>query len=272
MKVICFASPKGGVGKTTLTANLAFALQRLGLKVTVIDFDLQNSLRLHFGMALDDRRGFVADGLQQYDWRQLAIQTRSGVRLLPYGEVSDAQRERFESILANDPDFLAQQLTRLYDGPDSVLLVDTAPGPTPALKALTLSMRPIQVAVLAADSASLALLPSIENGRFFGTNRPSYYVLNMCNMRSVLSRDIFMMLKKRLGDSLLGAVHRDEAIPEAHALQCSVFQHANSSAAAEDLEHIASRLHSILLRHDRPHERKSPDTKRLDLTLATGEA
>lgn len=268
MKVICFASPKGGVGKTTLTANLAFALQGLGLKVTVIDFDPQNSLRLHFGMALDDERGFVAKGLQKYNWRNLTIATSSGVRLLPYGDVSEAQRRHFESQLEDDPNLLAKQLKQLCDEPGRVLLVDTAPGPTAALKAITQTMHPIQVAVLAADSASLALLPSVEGGRFFGTGSPSHYVLNMCEMRSALSRDILMMLKRRLGSSLLGIVHHDEAVLESHALQCSVFQHAASSAAAEDLEQIANRLHSLLLLR----ERKKSESKRLDLALATGEA
>jgi hypothetical protein len=48
MPLICVCSPKGGVGKTTLTANLAYALARSGSKVLALDFDVQNALRLHF--------------------------------------------------------------------------------------------------------------------------------------------------------------------------------------------------------------------------------
>ena len=50
MKVISVVSAKGGVGKTTLTANLATALHRLGVPtVLVVDLDPQNALGLHFG-------------------------------------------------------------------------------------------------------------------------------------------------------------------------------------------------------------------------------
>ena len=53
MTLICVASPKGGVGKTTLTANLAYTFQRQGFNVTVIDFDSQDALKqlqIHIGM------------------------------------------------------------------------------------------------------------------------------------------------------------------------------------------------------------------------------
>lgn len=52
MPVISVCSPKGGVGKTTVVANLAYAFSRAGTKVVVIDFDPQNALRLYFGMSL----------------------------------------------------------------------------------------------------------------------------------------------------------------------------------------------------------------------------
>ncbi|UWN51868.1 Septum site-determining protein MinD [Alcanivorax sp. ALC70] len=49
MALISVDSPKGGVGKTTCAANLAYGIRRLGYRVAVIDFDPQNALRLHFG-------------------------------------------------------------------------------------------------------------------------------------------------------------------------------------------------------------------------------
>lgn len=48
MPLICVCSPKGGVGKTTLAANLAYSLARTGSKVLALDFDVQNALRLYF--------------------------------------------------------------------------------------------------------------------------------------------------------------------------------------------------------------------------------
>lgn len=59
MPVISVCSPKGGVGKTTIVANLAYSFARSGTKVVVVDFDPQNALRLYFGMPLNDERGFI---------------------------------------------------------------------------------------------------------------------------------------------------------------------------------------------------------------------
>ncbi len=44
MKIITLAHQKGGVGKTTLTLNLAFCFRQIGLNVGIIDNDLQGSI------------------------------------------------------------------------------------------------------------------------------------------------------------------------------------------------------------------------------------
>ena len=65
-------------------------------------------------------------------------------------------------------------------------------------------------------------------------------------MRSQLNRDITDFLHGRLAASLLGIVHRDEAVPEANANQTSVFRYAQASSVAADIESIAKNIHRIL--------------------------
>ena len=48
MKVIALVAQKGGVGKTTLTINLAVALNKAGLKTAVFDLDKQDSASIWF--------------------------------------------------------------------------------------------------------------------------------------------------------------------------------------------------------------------------------
>src|ERR1700733_8280287 len=85
MTLICFASPKGGVGKTTLAANVAHQLARGGLRVIALDLDPQNALRLHFGVSLQDTDGFTRRLAGQPDWPSCLRETPCGVSLLPYG-------------------------------------------------------------------------------------------------------------------------------------------------------------------------------------------
>lgn len=243
MTLICVASPKGGVGKTTLTANIAYTLQRQGFNVTVIDFDSQDALKLHFGIAFNDSQGYVVEATSKPYWHEMVKTTSSGIDVLAYGHATREERYRFESFLANNPKALYQALKGFYDSQDDVLLIDTPPGHSVALDAVC-QLKPLCITVLLADSASLAVLPSIEEGSFYpkSTSRHSYYVVNQFDLRSELSRDVYTLFKERLGASLLGAVHRDPAVSEAHALQVSVLQHAYISAVVNDLENIANNL------------------------------
>ena len=66
MPIISVLNLKGGVGKTTLTANLGAALSRLGWKVLLIDIDLQGSMTsLYLSEAeqaeMEGQRRFIGD-------------------------------------------------------------------------------------------------------------------------------------------------------------------------------------------------------------------
>lgn len=48
MKVVSIINYKGGVGKTTITSNLAAGLSQKGYKVLAIDLDPQSNLTFSF--------------------------------------------------------------------------------------------------------------------------------------------------------------------------------------------------------------------------------
>ena len=60
--LIAVASPKGGVGKTTCAAHLAYGIAAAGYRTLALDLDPQNSLRLHFGIPLGEAGGLARGG------------------------------------------------------------------------------------------------------------------------------------------------------------------------------------------------------------------
>ncbi|MFC7610132.1 cellulose synthase operon protein YhjQ/BcsQ [Teichococcus aestuarii] len=114
MPLIAFASPKGGVGKTTLAANVADALCRSGRSVLLLDLDPQNALRLHFGVPLHDTSGFMADLPRRPDWRAQVRRTASGVLLLPHGAMELRAVLEQSLLLEREPALLAAPCARCW--------------------------------------------------------------------------------------------------------------------------------------------------------------
>jgi cellulose synthase operon protein YhjQ len=252
MPLICFASPKGGVGKTTLAANMADALQREGRRVLVIDLDPQNTLRLHFGVPLSDNGGFTADLPRRPDWRNCIRNSASGVMVLPHGAMELRGALGLSAALERDPDLLAAPLRAILADPGLTVIADTPPGPSHAL-AVLVPMASMVVAVLQAEAISAALIPDIDSGRFLGSGTMAALfagrlrvVLNEVDLNSRLSRAAADAVARHLGPRLLGAVSRDETLAEALAMQKLVMEIAPESRAAEDIRAIARAIEAAL--------------------------
>ncbi|WP_192458573.1 cellulose biosynthesis protein BcsQ [Musicola keenii] len=249
MPLICICSPKGGVGKTTVAANLAYTLARSGSKVLAIDFDPQNALRLHFGVALTDTRGYVAKSGDVADWSQSILTTDENIFLLPYGDVTEEQRLAFEHSLETDPLFLQRGLSTVMNYPGLVVVADFPPGPGPALKAMT-NLADLHLVVMLADTASLSVFPHIEGNKLTGeelNHKKGYYLLlNQTDNRRSVSSQVTSFVQQRMADKLIGCVHRDESVAEANASQRSIFDFNPVSAAAFDIELIGKRVASVL--------------------------
>lgn len=252
MPVICLASPKGGVGKTTISANLAHALQRAGRRVLAIDLDPQNALRLHFGIPLEDTGGFMAGLMAGADPASALRETASGVALLPHGALDMAGSLALATALDREPERIAAPLRRLMADPGLVIVIDTPPGPSHVLAA-AIPLVDTVIATLLADAASIALLPQVETGAFLGQGTLASLfstrlriVVNQVDPASRLSFSAAEAVARHLGPKLLGAVARDEAMSEALAYQRLLLDFAPASRAATDLGAVAHAVAALL--------------------------
>jgi len=246
MRVVAVISPKGGVGKTTVTASLASELIKSGERVVVVDLDPQNALRLHLGMPHAECGG-ISRVVSQNGWSAEIHQSTFGAEFLPYGTIDESQREIFEQTVRQDADWLRRGLDSLGLPEMSVVLIDTPPGPGIYLQQ-ALSVAHLALVVLKPDAASYSTVPQVESLiQYYTANRPEYlghcFVINQMDASKQLSRDIFSILRSRLGERFVPVgIHRDESVTEALAYQQPVTQYARHSSAAYDISQLAGWL------------------------------
>lgn len=246
MSIVGIISMKGGVGKTSTTANMACAMAaQLGPdRVTVIDLDPQNGLHWHFGVNGESTAGVCKHSLQNSDWADASLPSDFGVDCVPYGAVTESEREAFETLLATNANWVKEQITRAGLDHDRLVLIDTPPGPSVYLKQVFACADLVLIVVLA-DAGSYATIPAMESwlGQMSGAcpNTPNVYVINQVDRNESLNRDVAELLQQHLGDRLAPArIHRDEAVGEALAMQQPVLAYDPHGQASHDLMQLAA--------------------------------
>ncbi|GAA4328797.1 hypothetical protein GCM10023144_14960 [Pigmentiphaga soli] len=238
MKIVAVVSAKGGVGKTTVTANLSTALGYGGHTVLTVDLDPQNALRFHFGLDPQNISGTARASLGGTDWRETCFRSASGVYVLPYGSVNEDDRHAFEDQLEAQPGWLGSHLATLGLGDDAIVMLDTPPGPSIYMKQ-ALSAAHLVLIVSLPDAASYATLPLMEGLiQTYCTPRADFidhaYVINQVDSSRQLAKDVTHVMRANFGDRVVGLIHLDPAVSEALAFDKSVLDYAAHSQATLD--------------------------------------
>ncbi len=120
-KVFAIASGKGGVGKSSITVNLALAIAAQGLKVGIVDADI-------YGHSVPAMLGVADSRPTQVDDLIMPVPTASGVSVISIGML----KPRRDQVVAwRGPMLdraLVQMLADVYWGDLDVLLLDLPPG------------------------------------------------------------------------------------------------------------------------------------------------
>ncbi len=156
-RIIAIGSGKGGVGKSTLTANLAVAMVRMGLRVGLIDADIYGPsqptlLNAHAKPRAEKEKLFP-------------VTTPDGVRLLSVGQLVPAGQ-----ALAWRGPMAAGALTQLIEADWSdtqIILVDLPPGTGDVQLSLIQKARP-DGALIVSTPQDLALIDAARAIDLFG--------------------------------------------------------------------------------------------------------
>lgn len=125
MSVIAIANQKGGVGKTTSSLNVAYALARREKKVLAIDADPQASLTIAFGYVpdeLEDREQTLYFSLLR-DKPLFEIILGENPKLVASSIIlADAEPELITNILLNGATILKEKIREVRDQYDFILI------------------------------------------------------------------------------------------------------------------------------------------------------
>ena len=147
-RIIAVGSGKGGVGKSTLAANLAVALHRMGRRVGLVDADI-------YGPSVPRLMSAEGTRPQAEEQKLLPVETRFGVPILSMGQlVKPGQAIAWRGPMAGNA--LGQLLDAAW-GETDVLVVDLPPG-TGDVQLSMLSKHKPAGAVIVSTPQDLALI------------------------------------------------------------------------------------------------------------------
>ena len=171
---IAIFSGKGGVGKSTVTSNLAVALARQGYKVGLLDADIYGPSMPKMFHCEDARP--VAEEVDGKD-RIAPIVVTEGIKMLSIGFfVSPNQALLWRGTMASNA--LKQMLTEGHWGELDYLLIDMPPG-TGDIALTLVQTLPLTGAIVVTTPQEVALVDAMKGINLFQTDPVNVPILGL---------------------------------------------------------------------------------------------
>jgi ATP-binding protein involved in chromosome partitioning len=237
--IVAVASGKGGVGKSTVAANLAIALARQGLRVGLLDADI-------YGPSVPRLLG-IREKPAQSEGKLRPIE-KFGIKTMPIGFlVDEASPMIWRGPMVQSA--LTQMMNDVSWAPLDVLVVDMPPGTGDAQ--LTMAQRvPLKGAVIVSTPQDLALIDARKAiAMFEKTKVPilglvenmSTYVCPNCGHEShIFGHGGARETARRMGAAFLGEIPLVGSIREMSDAGTPVSAEAPASAEAKSYYDLAS--------------------------------
>ncbi|MDR3062050.1 MAG: AAA family ATPase [Dysgonamonadaceae bacterium] len=244
-KVISIINHKGGVGKTTSTANIGAGLCRLGQKVLLIDMDPQANLSINFGID-PQKYQTIYDALSG----RCPIPIIPGKKNLPDIVPSTLDLSVAEMELNNEPgreSILKRLLSPVYIEYDYIL-IDCPPSlGLLTLNALTTSeacIIPVELSnfSLVGMTKLFDVIDKVRNR--INPNLDSYAILaTRTDKRQAIHRELSIYLREKYGQRMFSTEIRSNVkILESQAQRTDIFSFDERSNAAMDYLNVCREL------------------------------
>ena len=238
IKVVGISSGKGGVGKTTVSVNVAAALSKKGLDVLMLDGDLGlANTQLALGATSQYNFGHVLSGEKALE--DIIVKTDCGVDLIPGAsgikELASLSETEVGSVIQS-----FSSLTKSYD----IFLIDTAAGISNSVVSL-LSACQHRIIILKDDPSSIADAYATIKVLFLEGVTKGIYLLPNEVSGAEHSQQLFGSLNsvvvKFLGFQALyaGYVRLDEVIPSAWKKAMPIVSCFPNSESAREFRNLA---------------------------------
>ncbi len=165
---IVITNGKGGVGKTSLVANLAGLASMKGIRTLVVDLDPQANLASDFGvrkLGVRDNGHALFEAIADYAPLEVVPRVRPGIDLIPAGTYTRELSEMLSTVRREDPTIMlaVREAILTIESDYDLVLIDTPPAPTPMAEAGIHAANWI-LAPIRADFASIDGLEQVKYG------------------------------------------------------------------------------------------------------------
>lgn len=248
-RTISITSGKGGVGKTTLVANMAYALAAKGKRVLIFDGDLgMANIDIMFGTKSEFSIMDVLRG--EKDINEVITELAPRISLIPGGS-GVVELNRLNAFERRSLVDAVSSLNYQYD----YLLIDTAPGIADNVLYLN-SAAQVSAVVITPDPSSLAdsyALIKVLNKEYKETKfsiicnqvRDEAEGLSLFNrFNDVVNRFLF------IGLDYWGGIAQDQLFRRSTQNQRLILRHEPNSEAARNLLRISNKLESSVKNQD----------------------
>jgi chromosome partitioning protein len=248
-KVICGLNHKGGVGKTTTTANVAAGLNSLKKKVLMIDLDPQANLTVHFGFPREiENETTIYDALKGQ--AKLPIKNIQGVKGLDIVISSTDDMADIEIQLSGvvGREYILKELITPISDRYDYILIDCPPSlgimPLNALSCANMALIVVEPAKFSLDGMTkiFDVMKMIQT-RINPKIKDYGVLMTRYNTKKVIHQNVVENIKTRYENKVFKTVIRSNVSLEEAAMQgVDVFRYAPKSNGATDYMNVCKEL------------------------------